>query len=319
LVHRARYVNHSWVFWSGQGDFLRVDFETELRWRIFPVLPARTILESRQRRGNFFVPHPAHESAVLFAQAVWVGELSGRYRSKLARLYEACADKDELRGIYREAFGGAGRELAEFHAQVLERPFDAAFCARLKRSLAWKWIARPGEWVQLAANALDDAGRGWQRLRQPPGISLLYVSTVGHDERLNGTLRRMEFLFPAQKCVVLKSPDWRQRPGLKTAWKRLKTLFKGGMFVEFSRSAADAELPEAMTADEVGLYVARRFVCAEDSRGRCRLSHPHSGCQAATREGSEAGETEFTALLIGFIATVLEREQGPAAANGSDN
>src|SRR5690349_11119779 len=36
LVHRARYVNHSFVYGRQNGRFLRVDVETEVRWRFFP-------------------------------------------------------------------------------------------------------------------------------------------------------------------------------------------------------------------------------------------------------------------------------------------
>src|SRR5262245_23987231 len=37
-VSRARYVNYSYVYFHTSGGFLRIDVETETRWRIFPVL-----------------------------------------------------------------------------------------------------------------------------------------------------------------------------------------------------------------------------------------------------------------------------------------
>src|SRR4029079_11676581 len=42
-VLKARYVNYSFVFFHTQGELLRIDVETETRWRIFPVLSAKAI------------------------------------------------------------------------------------------------------------------------------------------------------------------------------------------------------------------------------------------------------------------------------------
>src|SRR5439155_17859499 len=35
LVHRARYVNFSFVYGNDAGTFTRIDVETEVRWRFF--------------------------------------------------------------------------------------------------------------------------------------------------------------------------------------------------------------------------------------------------------------------------------------------
>ena len=138
FVHRARYVNYSYVFWDAEGGFIRIDFETELRWRIFPMLSAAAILEARQKHDGFFIPHPRHESVVLFGQAVWRNTLSERYRRQLARLYDRCGDAPELRRTFRDAFGGIGGLLAELHSRILEVDFNPALCSRLRRSLIKK-------------------------------------------------------------------------------------------------------------------------------------------------------------------------------------
>src|ERR1051326_7999898 len=41
FIHQARYINYSYVYWHPQGDFIRVDAETEIRWRVFPILSAK--------------------------------------------------------------------------------------------------------------------------------------------------------------------------------------------------------------------------------------------------------------------------------------
>src|SRR5580765_3095790 len=35
FVHTAPYVNYSYVFWHPEAGFGRMDFETEVRWRLF--------------------------------------------------------------------------------------------------------------------------------------------------------------------------------------------------------------------------------------------------------------------------------------------
>ena len=57
FVHQARYVNYSQVFWHPTAGFVRVDFETDVRWRLFTVLNAREVLDARLRHENFFATY----------------------------------------------------------------------------------------------------------------------------------------------------------------------------------------------------------------------------------------------------------------------
>src|SRR5439155_358140 len=83
-------------------------WETKVRWRLLTVLTAREVLDARRRHQEFFIPHPRHETVILFVAAIWRRALSERYREQLSRLYAACADKEALRGELVEAFGLAG-------------------------------------------------------------------------------------------------------------------------------------------------------------------------------------------------------------------
>jgi hypothetical protein len=112
LVLRARYINYSYVYWHAEGGFVRVDIETEVRWHIFPVLTAKAIVGLRRRKGAFYIPHPRHESAILWSAAIWRGQLSDRYRSQLARLYEQATTPREFQRTFIASFGAIGRELA---------------------------------------------------------------------------------------------------------------------------------------------------------------------------------------------------------------
>lgn len=313
FVHHARYVNHSCVFWSAQSNFIRIDFDTEIRWRLFPILSAQSILQSRQKRDGFFIPHPRHESVVLFSQALWTGKLDERYRLQLARLYEACGDKDELGRGCRAAFGSAGDTLADFQAHVMEREFTPAFCSALKRSVVCKAIIHPAGWLHFAGNALSDARRLWQRLRQPAGISLLYATSGRAEKNLEIFMREIEFLFPAQKCFV-HAVDFSSGSGKRAGWgmrqelQRLHALFKGGLSVEVYRLGKDADVSTVTNACSHRLYSSRCFICTEDSSGRASLTHVGSGFRTGGDNMGAGSKADFSALLIGFISTVLEKE-----------
>src|SRR3954465_8342687 len=96
FVHRARYINYSFVYWHPAAGFIRVDFETEVRWRIFPVLTAKAVIGLRRRMGDFYVPHPRHESVILFVASIWRSQITQRYRDQLALLYHQAGDGAEF-------------------------------------------------------------------------------------------------------------------------------------------------------------------------------------------------------------------------------
>src|SRR6266404_4501433 len=119
FVHRARYINHSFVYWHPMEGFIRLDFETEIRWRIFPVLTAKSVIGLRRRSGVFYIPHPRHESVILFVAIIWRGQISQRYRSQLARLYEQVGNEAELKRTFFSTFGSSGEKLAAYQARIL--------------------------------------------------------------------------------------------------------------------------------------------------------------------------------------------------------
>lgn len=312
FVQRARYINYSYVFWNAESGFLRIDFETEVRWRPFPILSAGSILESRQRHDSFFIPHPRHESAILFVAAMWRNELSDRYRRQLARLYEACPDKGELRRTYGEAFGRAGEPLFELHAKVGTGDFNPAFCARLKRSILLNSLLRPARLANFAGNVFADARRLWERLCNPAGISLLFASSAAKEQDMDGLMRKIEFLFPAQKCVLQKfdltqNPDARTGLGVALRLKRLHTLFKGGLFVRFYHLRHDTALRKVVDTHSRFLYPSRTFICMEDSQSRFFQAHVSTGFMADSSAAGPDAKTDKSDFLIRFIATVLEK------------
>jgi hypothetical protein len=313
LAHRTRYVNHSRTFWAAPRQFTRIDFDTESRWRLCPVLSAGTILKAAQKYENFHVPSPQHESVVLFAQAIWQGKLSPRYRDRLAQLYARCADKAELRQTYRKAFGRAGEDLIEFQEGVSGQEFDRTLCSRLKRSLILKTILHAAAWPDFIWNVVTDLQRLWQRFWRPTGISLLCVSSTRDGNNPDAMANGIRFLFSSQGCFqhtfdLSAGADPAHSRNSKFGFQRLRALFKGGLFVLSYRLASDADIPNILRRRR-RLYASREFIYTEDSQHRRQLIHAGSGCAAiADGDGTEERK-DPVAWLLGFLCAVLEQKK----------
>jgi thymidylate kinase len=312
LVHTARYVNYSHVFWHPQAGFVRVDFETDVRWRLFTVLEAREVLDARVRHQEFFIPHPAHESVIIYIAAIWRGELSERYRSRLSVLYAACPDKNALRQILIGAFGHAGHTLARMQ-EVANQSYDRRFSTWLRLSIIFRSQLIWPRLLGVMKNLEIDSYRFIERVSNCAGVSLIFVSSNTRPPDFIELQRRIEFLFPIKKCVVqtidLRRPVTDQ-VGWWMRWKRLFTMFKGGLFVRAYQVAEDRDWFAALQPHARHMYSGRSFVCVEDSLGKFYFAHVKSGIMNL-QEAKMVGENpkEFSRLFIEFMSNVLERSQ----------
>jgi len=312
FVHAARYVNYSHVYWHPLGGFIRIDFETEVRWRLFTVLPAREVLDARRRYQEFFFPHPRHESVILFVAAIWRLSLSDRYREQLPRLAAACETPEELRRALVEAFGPAGNALAAFQPHAATAVFDRALAKRVRWSLVFAAHRRVRRLRALMVNTWTDVLRLRERLRRPAGISFLFVSSNERPRHFAELMQRIDFLFPAKKCILQSfdltggGSSW-ARWGLRLRWLRLRTLFKGGLFVRSYRLARDMDLLAVIRTHARYLFPSRTFVCAEDSAGSLYFAHVSRGFMATSPPRPASEETDFSRLFIEFISDILVR------------
>jgi hypothetical protein len=312
FVHAARYVNYSYVFWHRGAGFTRIDFETDVRWRLFAVLFAREVLDARLRHGEFFIPDPRHESVILFLTAVWRGTLSSRYRRQLARLYDACPDKARLRETLENAFGATGEALLELQARAATGTFDEAFCGRVRRSIIRNNHRHARRLAALLRNAWGDALRLLNRLRTPAGISLLYVGGSGREQNFDELFRRIEFLFPAKKCTLRKfdltvGSAATARWGVGLRLLRLRTLFKGGLFVRAYRLPQNADLLPLIHSHSRYLFPSRTIVCLEDRDKQLYFGHVATGFMAVAGPPEASGEPDLSQLFIEFVSNILER------------
>ena len=314
-VLRARYVNFSYVYWHPQGGFIRIDVETEVRWRVFPILSAKALVTLRRKQDAFYIPHPRHESVVLFTAAIWRGHLSERYRQQLARLYQQVANPEELKRTFRAAFGSVAARLVACQARVLEEAADHHLWPAARHSLI-RNAFRDAPTRRAFFNYLaDDSRRFFDRLRLPAGTSLLYASNAHPGRNMDDFFERIKFLYPVEKSmthafqVSPKAGADVHRLGLRLRWRRLYALFKGGLFIRFYELQDDRDIRRVIQTHTRYLYPARTFVWAEDSRRQTCLGHVETGFMADL--APEAGERVSNDAVIRFIASVLERYRRP--------
>ena len=312
FVHTARYTNYSQVFWHPVAGFVRVDFETDVRWRLFTVLNARAVLDARRRHQDFYIPSPEHEIVILYIAAIWRGELSERYRRQLAVLYAACPDKDSLHRTLVAAFGRAGHELTSFETR--QPTFDRRFFTRLRLSLVFRTLHIWPLFVNEINNLRIDVFRFFERLFKPAGSSLLFVSSNEHQAHFSAMYREIEFLFPIRKNL-LEQVDLRSGRRFtytwKMRWRRVRTMFKGGLYVRAYLVDKDSDIPRALRSHARYIYTGRTFICSEDSTGNFCFGHVKSGFMASVEGPARVGQA-FSKSFILFVSDVLEHEYSSA-------
>jgi thymidylate kinase len=265
------------------------------------------VLDRSLRHQEFFIPHPEHEIAILYVAALWRGELTDRYRKQLGKLYAACPDKESLRETLIHSFGQAGHALTDFEEE--QSNFDPRFFRWLRLSLALRthliWPRFPG----VLKNLWIDGFRFVERVFNAAGVSLLFVSSNERQPDFTEMLREIEFLFPIKKNRI-EQVDLRAGGKASHNWRmrihRVRTMFKGGLYIRAYRVEKDADIPRVIRAHTRHIYSRRTFVCGEDSGGRLYFGHVKSGFMASV-EGNAVGGQAFSKSFIEFVSDVLER------------
>jgi thymidylate kinase len=304
LVHRTRYVNHSFVYWSEVGGFLRVDVDTEIRWRVFPILSAAEIVRHRRKEAEFHIPHPAHEAVVLLSAAVWRGALSDRYRRQLARLRELSGDGAELARAFKAAFGRAGGALAPALPAIRHPGPNDVNWGAVRASIILNTFQSPKKIKAFFCYLASDLTRLWQRLRSPAGLSLFCVShrpLAGFVAKLQS---RLDVLFPVAKSTLAPGPR-KAGPGFSPAysWQRLRTVFRGGLFVSLREGADEGQMSKTVRPSTRCLFPERAFVCANFTE-RLFLGHVDSGfiAELPPDPTAPASETPILHALASLLA-----------------
>jgi thymidylate kinase len=309
FVHRARYINYSFVYWHEAAGFIRVDFETEVRWRIFPVLTAKSVIGLRRKKGEFYIPHARHESVILFVAAIWRGQISSRYREQLARLYEQVGNRTELERTFQATLGSYGQKFLAWQERILTEDPAPGIWKAAKRSIGRNAFRDPPTRRALWRYLSQDLYRLRERILHPAGISLLYVSSGTASGQMEELLKRMEFLYPIKKSVMHVFTHAAQTPnraGSRLKLQRLQTLFKGGLFVRFFQ-VADDQIGRVLSTRARYLFPSRSFVAAETPCFGICLTHVTTGFMAELTPAQSP--IDPIDGVIQFISRILEQRR----------
>ena len=228
LAQEASYLNFSRTYLTPAGEWVRIDYESEVRWRIFPVLQARAILLRRIRLDGLWTASPADEAVVLWIASLFRGFLSDRYRTRLLQLDEKMKSSfPSALATYREAFGRWGIRLLQQQSDWLKAEDLRLFWSDFKLALILRVIPRPALGLQFVSYLLYDFKRAIRRAHHPRGFFLSVESSPWDEVDSVELLWRLDRIFPVAKSLFLPSDartfSWREKLRIS------RTLFKGGL------------------------------------------------------------------------------------------
>ena len=285
LAMRTRFTNLCLLFWSPTADFVRIDIEPGVRWKVFPVVTARELLADRKREGGLFVPSALGEALVLSAKVAWMGRLSERYARRLETL--------------REEIGGF-TDAGEDAKKIIDLAWEGD-SAELRRWLIMLTLAHPSLWPGLAAAILDDSRCVLSRLLRPPGVHVRFHGTQALDwDELS---RHLQMGFPVQKASVFKD-----KPDTKRAFS---SLFRGGLVLEKKLTHGSVSAPRPGGPAWCMAAAGNRISIFRPGNGRIYLAHEASGLMAEHED--TPGQVELQ--VADFIGEAMAQKHRPAPAS----
>ena len=111
-------------------------------------------------------------------------------------------------------------------------------------------------------------------------------SSAQPPRNLKDFFERIEFLYPVAKSEMhsfdcsLSTRSPIGGLGVRMRLRRLRVLFKGGLFLRFYQTPSDGAVQRAFFTHTRHLYPSRAFVWTEDARFRICLGHVETGFMA---------------------------------------
>jgi thymidylate kinase len=319
IILLNRFVNFSYVLWNGADQLVRIDLQTEERWRIFEVLSAGEILTARRREGPFYVPHANHRYVILLTQSVWKNHLQDRYRDRLIGLATGSPDVAALQAQLVRAFGPMGPRMLDVTYLVNAE----AWLGKLRRAIIRKTLLTPGRALKSFGHLLTDSRRLLARLLRPPGVILKIFAPSDMLERTHVALQAFEFLYAMKVTSTQAVSDTRGTRGMSWAirWRNMREsrrcLIRCGMHLQIYPVPSDVELA-ALIAQNSGRgrwHPDRTFICVVDESGRGQLAHVGSGLMIRLNPSEIHTDEEFTPRLVRFACLMLDHTRAGKAAS----
>lgn len=284
LAMRTRFTNLCLLFWSPNADFVRIDIEPGVRWKLFPVVTASELLADRKHEGSLFVPSALGEALVLSAKVAWMGKLSERYGKRLEVLSEETGD-----------FLHADEDARKIIGFAQDSDSDG-----LRRWLVMRTLARPSRWPGLAAALMDDFKRVLSRILRPPGVHVCFHGTQALDWDVLS--RHLQMGFPVQKASVFD-----HKPALKRAFC---SLFRGGLVLEQKLARESVSAPRPGGPAWRMAAAGNRISIFRPGNGKLYLAHEASGLMAEHED--LPGQVELR--VADFIGEAMAQKHRPAPA-----
>ena len=228
LAQEASYLNFSRTYFTPAGQWVRIDYESEIRWRIFPVLRARSVLFRRVRRDGLWVASAPDEAVVLWIAALFRHSLSDRYRLRLRELGAEMQDSlPESLEVYREAFGGLGPRLWKMQQASFAGVDFGPLWLDFKWTLGSRLFSSFSRAKDFFSYLAYDLARVLRRVIHPRGFFVTVESSSwGHAQSI-GFLWKLDRIFPVAKSLYF--PSGTARLSLVQKARTALTLFRGGL------------------------------------------------------------------------------------------
>ncbi len=285
----TNFTNRCLLFWSAPADFVRVDIEDDVRWRIFPVVSAVTILAGKQIEGAFYVPSALGESLVIAAKVAWMGELTQRYHQRLEILHKELT--------------AAGSAPIPPNEQAIINLARGNQAQNLRKHLIQRALLSPSTWPTVAAAFATDFMRMAWRLLIPPGYHVLYSGTEPVNwPRLSSYL---SLALPSQKSFYFS--------GRKNFKRIFFSLFRSGLvFEEILHATPPAPGPSLRSYKFLSTSIRKISVFRPNSQV-LYLTHEDSGWMKEIHYSGDDHELALTS----FIGDVMARNKREAARDRS--
>jgi len=282
LLQKASYLNQSRTYLTLAGEWVRIDYETEVRWGIFPVLTARGVLNRRFRERDLWLASPTDESVVLWIASLFRCHLSERYRFRLLEL-APLVKRDPLHlRIFHGTFGGLSRHLLSWQRLLAAQGREEWTWIDFKVALWTQPFFHLGKTILMLKYFFLDVRRLMIRLQSPPGILIQIESKSWEKSDSLEFLWKLDPVFPVAKAV-----QWDR--SIPTTWvvkitgyfSLYRTLFKGGVALIFSAKGKIVFTPVSLRRFVMRYLGESRWIGASISTGRMvdvNHSNPTQAC-----------------------------------------
>lgn len=246
LAQDAVYLNFSRTYLTPAGEWIRIDYEGEVRWKVFPVLSARKMLLRRVRQDGVWVASPADEAVVLWIAALFRLSLSDRYRARLRELDPILRENAEAHQPYREAWGFWGARLLDQQPALLTQDSLSPLWREMGFVLTLRSLLNPFCVFRCLHFLSYDVRRVINRLFEPKGFYLAIESSKWSQADSLEIIWQFDRVFPVSKTYCLEKgnahSDWQQKRNVQ------KALFKGGLVLHLVDPGAPISIPKRARA-----------------------------------------------------------------------